>query len=36
MQRYNFSITEKKWQNIWEDKKIFKAEIDPKKRNFIA
>ena len=34
MQRYNFSITEKKWQNIWEDKKIFKAEIDPKKEKF--
>ena len=26
--KYNPSVIEKKWQKIWNDSKIFKAEID--------
>ena len=29
--KYNPSITEKKWQKTWADKKVFKAKIDYKK-----
>jgi len=32
--QYNFKEIEKKWQNIWEERKIFKAEIDRKKKKF--
>jgi leucyl-tRNA synthetase len=32
MERYNFSKIEKKWQNIWEEKKEFKSEIKDKKK----
>lgn len=32
--RYNFKEIEKKWQNIWEKRKTFKAEIDRKKKKF--
>ena len=32
--QYNFKEIEKKWQNIWEERKIFKAEIDKKKKKF--
>ena len=34
MSRYNFKITEDKWQNFWERNKIFKAEINHKKNKF--
>ena len=32
--RYNFKITENKWQKYWEEKKIFKSEIDKSKQKF--
>ena len=34
MSRYNFKIIEDKWQNFWGENKIFKAEIDSKKKKF--
>ncbi len=34
MNRYNFKSVEKKWQKIWEDKKIFKSEINKNKKKF--
>ncbi len=34
MNRYNFKITEDKWQNYWEQKKIFKAKINKNKKKF--
>ena len=30
MNRYNFKITEDKWQKFWENNKIFKAKKDKK------
>ena len=30
MQRYNFKTAEKKWQEIWEEKKSFKTSIKKK------
>ena len=33
MQRYNFSIIEKKWQDNWDNKKKFRAITDSKKKN---
>ncbi len=36
MQRFNFSIIEKKWQNIWEEKKLFKSEITDKKKILLS
>ena len=32
--RYNFKITENKWQKYWEEKKIFKSEIDKSTQKF--
>ncbi|MEF3254776.1 MAG: leucine--tRNA ligase [Deferribacterales bacterium] len=32
--KYNHSIIEKKWQNIWEEKKVFKVEKDNKKPKY--
>jgi len=32
--RYNFRTIEKKWQKIWEDEKIYRAEIDKSKEKF--
>ena len=32
--RYNFRTIEKKWQKIWEDEKIYRAEIDKNKEKF--
>ncbi len=32
--KYNPSIIEKKWQKIWAEKKVFKAEIDYKKPKY--
>ena len=34
MERYNFKIIEKKWQNYWHDNKSFKAKIDNNKKKF--
>ena len=31
MEKYNFKIIESKWQKLWEEKKIFKAEKNLKK-----
>ena len=32
MNRYNFNILEKKWQQIWDKKKEFKSSKNPKKK----
>jgi leucyl-tRNA synthetase len=32
MERYSFSVIEKKWQNIWAKKKIYKSEFSNKKK----
>ena len=34
MQRYNFSIVEKKWQKIWSQNSYFKTKKDPNKKKF--
>ena len=34
MNRYNFKIIEKKWQDFWEQKKIFKSKTDKNKKKF--
>ena len=34
MQRYKSQEIEKKWQNIWEQKKIFSKKIDYNKPKF--
>ena len=34
MDRYNFKITEQKWQNFWEKNKFFEAKKDPNKKKF--
>ena len=34
MQRYNFSVIEKKWQDNWDKKKTFKAITDSQKEKF--
>ena len=34
MNRYNFKIVEKKWQDHWHKNNTFKAEINNKKRKF--
>ena len=34
MDRYNFKIIEKKWQNYWEKNKSFKSEISKNKKKF--
>ena len=34
MERYNFKTVEKKWQEIWERKKIFSAKLDKNKKKF--
>ena len=36
MERYNFKVIEKKWQNFWEKNKSFKTKINKNKKNFIA
>tara|TARA_Y100001970_G_C14252451_1_gene872840 strand:- start:2343 stop:4883 length:2541 start_codon:yes stop_codon:yes gene_type:complete len=32
--RYNFKEIEEKWQEYWEEKKIFKSKLDRKKKKF--
>ncbi len=34
MSRYNFKLTEKKWQNYWENNNIFNSKIDSKKKKY--
>ena len=34
MERYNFKLAERKWQNYWEKEKIFKSEINKNKKKF--
>ena len=34
MNRYNFKITEKKWQKFWEKNKTFKSSINKNKKKF--
>ena len=34
MERYNFKVIEKKWQNFWEKNKSFKTEINKNKKKF--
>ena len=34
MQRYNFKLIEKKWQNFWEKKKLFKTKTNKNKKKF--
>ena len=34
MERYNFKLAERKWQNYWEKEKIFKSEISKNKKKF--
>ena len=34
MERYNFKIVEKKWQNFWDNNKTFVAQLDKNKKKF--
>ena len=34
MERYNFKNIEEKWQKYWDDKKVFRANIDKSKKKF--
>ena len=34
MERYNFKIVEKKWQDYWDQNQIFKSEIKKNKKKF--
>ncbi len=34
MERYNFKLTEQKWQKFWEENKTFKASPDKNKKKF--
>ena len=34
MDRYNFKISENKWQKVWDEKKVFKAIINKDKKKF--
>ena len=34
MDRYNFKITEEKWQKLWEKEKIFSTKVDKNKKKF--
>ena len=36
MDRYNFKLVEKKWQDYWSKKKSFISTIDKTKKNFTA
>ena len=35
MEKYNFKIIESKWHKLWEEKKIFKAEKNLKKKKIL-
>jgi len=34
VERYNFKIVEEKWQKIWEENKVFSANIEKNKKKF--
>ena len=34
MERYNYKITENKWQKFWEENKVFSTKIDKHKKKF--
>ena len=34
MERYNFKIVEKKWQEFWDQNKSFKSKINKDKKKF--
>ena len=34
MSRYNFKTVEKKWQELWDSKKLFEAKVDKSKKKF--
>ena len=34
MERYNFKVVEKKWQDFWDKEKTFKSDIDKNKKKF--
>ena len=34
MERYNYKITENKWQKFWEKNKVFSTKIDKHKKKF--
>ena len=34
MNRYNFKVIEKKWQDSWAKNKVFESKRDPKKKKF--
>ncbi len=34
MERYNFKVIEKKWQNFWEKNKSFKTKVNKNKKKF--
>jgi leucyl-tRNA synthetase len=35
MQRYNFKVIEKKWQDYWHQNKSFKASLDLNKKKIL-
>ena len=35
MEKYNFKVIEKKWQDHWEKNKSFKTKIDKKKAKIL-
>ena len=35
MDRYNFNIIEKKWQEYWDENQSFKSTIVKDKKNFM-
>ena len=36
MERYNFKVIEKKWQQYWEKNKTFHSKVDKKKKKFYS
>ena len=32
--RYNFKLVEEKWQNIWDQNKVFESKVDINKKKF--
>ena len=34
MERYNFKVIEKKWQNLWAKNKVFSTRVDKNKKKF--
>ena len=34
MERYNFKVIEKKWQDIWAKDKVFSTDVDRNKKKF--